>query len=232
VKAKRAPRGQEKSEVINFRITPETKAFLKRAAEASGRTASAECEYQLRRALSYMSPGPTYAVMRTVSAALESLLALEHPKPERWLHEPELFDRTLRFFIAALEMFRPEEPPRPPNAVPVPVEFQQHHEDHDKSFGRAALLELLAQIARADPSAPMDRQSRRQRALATMKQDLGEVADRPALRELVPLAQKAVNNPEEIISEDTRELWHFIQRLATLQDRGVFDRLETERTKP
>lgn len=231
VKAKRAPRGSEKSEVINFRIKPETKELLKRAAQASGRTASAECEHQLRRALSYMSPGPTYAVLRTVGTALESLLALEYPKPERWTQEPELFDRTVRFFVAALEMFRPPDLPVPASAVPTPPELQQFIEDRDKAFSRASMLELLAQVARADPAAPLARQSRQQRALATMKQDLGELAERPALRELVLLAQKAAKDLGEVPSEDTRELWQYINRLASLRDQGVLDRLAAERAE-
>jgi hypothetical protein len=264
-KQRRAPRGPQKSSIMNFRITPETKDLLKWAARASGRTASAECEHQLRRALSEMSPTPAYGILKAVRTAVETVLAIEHPQPERWTEEPELFDRVVRFLVGAMEMFRPPDRPLPPNAVLATPEYQRQKalgrgsllellaqtagvdpsvlatpeyqrqiEERDKALGRASLLELLAQIARVDPSTPTARQSEQQRELVRMKEDLGELIDRPVLRELVPLAERAIKDPKGLSPEDADYIWSAIIRaIAGLRALGFFDRrLKAEGEKP
>src|SRR3977135_2623120 len=47
----RAPKGEYagKTEVMSFRLTPDTKAALRRAAATSGRSLSQEAEHRLRR---------------------------------------------------------------------------------------------------------------------------------------------------------------------------------------
>jgi TraY domain len=49
----RAPKGEYagKTEVMSFRLTPDTKAALRRAAATSGRSLSQEAEHRLRRGL-------------------------------------------------------------------------------------------------------------------------------------------------------------------------------------
>jgi hypothetical protein len=218
----------EKTEIINFRIRPETKALLKRAAQESGRTVSAECEHQLRRALFHMGAGPTYAVLRTIGATLDNLMALECPNapPGQWTKDSFLFDKAVRFVTAALEMFQP----RPPLvAVPAHPKLRPFLEAEDKSLARAALIELLAEIAETDPSAPAVRQSRRQRALAMMKLDLGSLVDRPAISELLSVVQKFAKNPDEAPAKHAEELWHIIGTLAGSVARG--DREQIEGTK-
>jgi hypothetical protein len=231
-KRRRAPRGAQKSSVMNFRITPETKDLLKRAARASGRTASAECEHQLRRALSEMSPTLAYGILKAVRTAVETMLAIEHPQPERWTEEPELFDRVVRFLVGAMEMFRPLETARPPNAVAAPEEPRRHTEEGDKALGRASLLELLAQIARAD-STRTARQSKQQRELVGMKEDLGELIYRPALHELVSLAERAIKDSEGLSDEDAQHMWSgFTRRISSWHELGLFDHRKAEGEKP
>jgi len=210
---------------MNFRVAPETKDLLKRAARASGRTVSAECEHQLRRALSEMSPTPAYGILKAVRTAVETMLAFEHPQPERWTEKPELFDRGVRFLVGAMEMFRPPDRPLPQNAVLATPEHLRQIEERDKALGRASLLELLAQIARVDPSTPTARQSKQQRELVRMKEDLGELIDRPVLRELVPLAERALKDPEGLSPEDAGYIWSaLIRRIADLRALGWFDK--------
>ena len=217
-----------KTDVMIFRLEPVLKSLLAKAAKASGRTLSAEIEFHLRRGLAL---GRGSVVLPVVSMAIESLLALKHIKPGIWLEDAREFDRTVRFFNAALQMFRPPDRPLPPNAVLAPPEHQHLIETMDEKAARAALLALLAQIASADASVPRARQPRQEREFAAIKQSLADLIDRPALHELIPLAQQAVKDPEKLADEDTRELWRFIQRLASLCDLGVFDRVEEELTK-
>jgi hypothetical protein len=228
VGTQRARRAPEKTEIMNFRIRPETKALLKQAAQESRRTMSAECEHQLRRALFDMGAGPTYTLLRTIGATLDNLMALECPNapPGQWTKDSFLFNKAVGFVTAALKMFQP----RPPIvALPVHPKLRPFLEADDKSLARAALIELLAEIAETDPSIPAVRQSRRQRALAIMKQDLGNLVDRPAIGELLSIAQKYGKNPDGVPAKYARDLWHIIGTLAGSVARR--DREQAERTK-
>jgi hypothetical protein len=152
-----------------------------------------------------MGPGPTHALLNAVGSAIDALLRMKTPAPERWTENPFLFDHVIRAFTAALEMFRPE--------GPVPQEEPKEIREFHRLQGRAALLELLA-AASTTPAIPLEKQSSQQRALSMMKQDLSELVERPILRELILLAQKAAKNPNEVVEQDARELWRFIGWLA------------------
>ena len=56
----RVPKGEYagKTEVMSFRITPDTKTALRRAAATSGRSLSQEAEHRLRRGLEPAPTGP------------------------------------------------------------------------------------------------------------------------------------------------------------------------------
>ena len=89
------------------------------------------------------------------------------------------------------------------------------------SQGRAALFELLAEIAAADPFVPLGQQSPEQRRLRVMKQDLGELIGRPALERLIGLTAKAANNPDDIEANDARELWKLLGTIVKLKAVGL-----------
>jgi hypothetical protein len=212
IKPGRPPGGEfaGKSAVINFRIRPDTKRLLIAAARKSGRTLSQEIELQLRRALVDMG-GPTYPVLNAVSAAIDTLVRLHTPAAERWHEDPIYFDHVVRAFTGALEMFRPE--------GPVPQGVHEVEIEMDRRQGRAALLELLTAVADANSSVPLAKQTVQQRKLSLIKQDLGPLTARPILRELVPLAQKAAQNPTDAEEKDARELWRFIGTLIERRER-------------
>ena len=109
-KRRRAPRGAQKSEVINFRIRPSTKALLKRAAHDHGRTVSAECEYQLQRALVEMGTGPTHALLAVVGSAVDTLIRRKKAPPNLWARDPLQFDFVVEAITSALRLFRPQGP--------------------------------------------------------------------------------------------------------------------------
>lgn len=204
----RPPGGEypEKTAVMNFRTRPDTKRLLIEAARRSGRTLSQETEHQLRRALLGMGTGPTHAILTAVGSAIDGLIRMHHPVPERWTEDPVLFDQIVRAFTAAIEMFRP--------VGPIPQLVPHEQMEFDRLKGRAALLELLAQVEAADLSAPLAKRSARERGLAILKQDLDELTTRPAFGELIALAQKAAKNPADAEEKDARELWRFIGFLA------------------
>jgi len=91
----RAPKGEYagKTEVMSFRITPSTKAALKRAAAAGNRSLSQEAEHRLRRGLdedatisSFWGDAKTFAIMRLAAQVIQSLDEVSHAKVH-WIHE-------------------------------------------------------------------------------------------------------------------------------------------------
>src|SRR5271169_2882666 len=85
----RAPKGEYagKTEVMSFRITPSTKAALKRAAAAGNRSLSQEAEHRLRRGLdddatisSFWGDAETFAIMRLAAQVIQSLDEVSHAK--------------------------------------------------------------------------------------------------------------------------------------------------------
>ena len=212
-KRRRAPRGAQKSEVINFRIRPSTKALLKRAAHDHGRTVSAECEYQLQRALVVMGTGPTHALLAVVGSAVDTLIRRKKAPPNLWARDPLQFDFVVEAITSALRLFRPQ--------GPEGQRADRSTESDQSQQGRAALFELLAEIAAADPFVPLGQQSREQRRLRVMKQDLGELIGRPALERLIGLTAKAANNPDDIEANDARELWKLLGTIVKLKAVGL-----------
>ena len=171
--AKRAPKYPEKSSVINFRITPETKRLLEQAARAHGRTLSSECELQLQRSLSSPENSQTHAIMTLIGLAidavtniqtLDKLAAGRKHKPVQWWNDPYLYVQVEQMVIAALGVLRPRGPL--PNIDPRQRDF--------------VLNALVREIQVADPSVPFEKQTPHQRRINRLKQDLGLLADRAA----------------------------------------------------
>ena len=55
---------------------------------------------------------------------------------------------------------------------------------------RKELVSLMAQVAGADPSAPLEKQSVRHRVLTHFRHDLGDLIARPAVHELHSIGPK------------------------------------------
>ena len=191
-KARWAPRGPQKSEIMNIRVQPLTKQELKRAAKASGRTMSAEAEFQLHRALFEMS-GPLWPILKAVSAALNSV-STELGKATRWAEDPALFDRAAAMINAALEMFRPQ------------GSVRRDATDDERHQVRTVMIDLLDKLSKADPSVPLAKQSLEQRRLVKLKEDLGTVGAEPVLQQFTELALKT-RTVEKPLWADAERLW-------------------------
>jgi hypothetical protein len=163
----RAPRSLNKTAVMHFRVMPLTLKAVKQAAAASGRTMSAECEFQLQRALFEMG-APLYGILKRVCEALGNDPELS--KSNRWAEDPELFNRAVNMFNAALEIFRPVGSKR------------REATDQEKDLAAAYVLNHLNTVAKADESVPLARQSQEQRGLLKSKEELRAVGAEDVIR--------------------------------------------------
>jgi hypothetical protein len=231
----RARRYPEKSSVINFRIQPSTKDLLKKAADASGQTLSAEAEHQLRRALSDMGTGRTHAIMAMLARTIDGLMASSNlpGKPAaksaraKWWDDPYLFDQAAKLVVAAFEMLRPQ------GEVVAPT--PESGELLGDRSARFAVEATLRDIQAADPSIPFGKQTPYQRWLNMLKADLGPLADRPRiwgfsadevrvlralakpiLDELIPLSRKAAQAPQDMTAAETQRLTELRRNLMEI----------------
>jgi hypothetical protein len=222
----RRPKGEYagKSEVMSFRITPAAKAALTQASRVSGRSLSQEAEHQIRRALLDMGAGPTYALLKVIGNAIDSLVNLKNPDAH-WTTDAYLFDQACKAIVGALELFRPE--------GTLPESIEDALEVGGRMQGRLAVLELLRQIQIADPSIPLVKQTPHQRALVMLQADLGQLAERPRIYGMTaeqareehkiavrfnPLMRKAGKNPEAVTPEEAQQLWTLAGKLADLAE--------------
>jgi hypothetical protein len=219
--ASRAKRYEDKAVVINFRIQPSTKAALQKAAAKTGRTVSAECEHQLRRALSAdLAAGPTHALMSMIGRTIDGFLGLRSARA-KWWNDPATFDQALKLTIAAFEMLRPPGP-APEAAEPL-----------GERSGRFAIEATLREIQTVDPSIPFGEQTPYQRWLNLMRQDLGPLVDRavvwgqgaeearaqrdraaPILAEYIPLSRKDAERPRNMTEMETQRLAELRRQLV------------------
>lgn len=165
-KAKPAKRSK-KSDVINFRITPETKAALDKAAEDHGRTRSAEAEFQLQRALSVMGSGRTFGLMMLIGGTIDSLTRMRTKNPDAWSDDPVLFDQVTRAVAACFELLRPK------------GELAQAEQLEAENVRRAefAVAATVREIQTVDPSIPFAKLTPHQRWLALLAEELGPLAE-------------------------------------------------------
>jgi hypothetical protein len=164
--ASRARKYAKKTTVINFRIQPSTKALLDEAARRSGRTMSAECEHQLRRALVDMGAGPTFAIMSLVGRTIVGVVG---PKT-KWWNDPRQFDEAVRLAHAAFGLLRP-----PPRAGAEPPAGGEPLSERSIQFAAEASVREAQAV---DTAVPFEKQTDDQRWLAHLRQDLGPVVDR------------------------------------------------------
>jgi plasmid stability protein len=96
----RAPKGEYagKTEVMSFRLTPDTKAALRRAAATSGRSLSQEAEHRLRRGLDeeetiskLWGDVKTSAMLRLAAQVVQSLGTMRDTKVH-WTADAKVFD--------------------------------------------------------------------------------------------------------------------------------------------
>jgi hypothetical protein len=175
----RAPKGEYagKTAVMSFRITPDTKAALMKAAAMSGRSLSQETEHRLRRGLDederisgFWGDSKTFAMMRLVAQAVLSLGKVRGAKVH-WTADVALFDAAMEAIIGTLRSFRPLIATNLSTGSPklgVPV------------------LGLIREAQAADPMYPLSKSTRRRRALTRLREDLGE-----------ELANRAINQFHE-----------------------------------
>jgi hypothetical protein len=170
----RAPQGEYagKTSVMSFRITPDTKAALRKAAAASVRSLSQEAEHRLRRGLdedetisSLWGDSKTLAMMRLVAQVVLSLGKVREAKMH-WTADVEVFDAAMEAIIGTLRVFRPH--------MLGPASLATGSPD----IGAPA-LGIVREAKAADPARPLNKSTTRQRAMTRFKEDLGEeLADR------------------------------------------------------
>ena len=165
----RAPKGEYagKTSVMSFRIRPDTKAALRKAAVTSGRSLSQEAEHRLRWGFdedqtisSFWGDSKTFAMMRLAAQAVHSLGKVRSTDVH-WTADVELFDTALEAIIGVLRVFRPHAVVATSLATGSP------------EFG-APTLGILREAQAADPARPLNKSTRRQRAMTRFKEDLGE----------------------------------------------------------
>jgi hypothetical protein len=169
----RRPRGEypEKKRVFASRVREDTWAKLQQAAAKSGRSVSQEFEHHLRRALdedeeikSAFGDLRTYALMKLAAQAVNSLCSLKNPKIH-WTADADLFVQALEVITGTLKVFHPSQ------LTPTDISVAS------PQIG-APVLEIVREVQEADPARLLNKSTKRQRAMARLKDQLGDLADR------------------------------------------------------
>jgi plasmid stability protein len=163
----RAPKGEYagKTQVMSFRLTPDTKAALRRAAARSGRSLSQETEHRLRRGLdeeeaisSLWGDVKTSAMLRLAAQVVQSVRTLQDTKVH-WTADAKVFDSAIETIAGTLKLFRPLQ------AEGISVGSPEID---------APALKIVEEAQATELSRPLSKSSRRQRAMARFKEDLGQ----------------------------------------------------------
>ena len=173
----RPPKGEypEKKRVFASRVREDTWAKLQRAAASSGRSVSQEFEHRLRRGLdedetieSTWGDQKTLSMMRLAAQAVQSLGNVRNAKVH-WTADVDLFDAALEAITGTLRVFRPH--------VLIATGFATGPPE----LGTPA-LSIIREAQAADPTRPLNRSTKRQRAMTRLKEDLGEELTERAVR--------------------------------------------------
>jgi hypothetical protein len=173
----RRPKGEypEKKRVFASRVREDTWAKLQRAAASSGRSVSQEFEHRLRRGLdedetieSTWGDQKTLSMMRLAAQAVQSLGNVRNAKVH-WTADVVLFDAALEAITGTLRVFRPH--------VLIATGFATCPPE----LGTPA-LSIIREAQAADPARPLNRSTKRQRAMTRLKEDLGEELTERAVR--------------------------------------------------
>ena len=171
----RRPKGEypEKKRVFASRIREDTWEMLQRAAARSGRSLSQEFEFRLRRSLdddekieSAFGDLKTFGLMKLAAQAVKSMSDLKNLKVH-WTQNVTAFDEALEVITRTLKGFRPHVLTAT-NLVMGPPEL-----------GKLDLIETVREIQAADPTRPLGKVSKRERAMLRLQSELGDLVDRP-----------------------------------------------------
>jgi hypothetical protein len=213
------PRGPYagKSAVLAWRVRPETRADIERAAQASGRSMSQEVEHRLKGSFAEdkeikdrFGSERSYAVMRLMASTIVAIRPAGAADAD-WLNDPVLFDRAVEGIAAVLAHLRPKG--RRPSKKSI---------WKISGFGgEVAANDLLREVQAAAPAFSPD-QSAHQKILTKLKNALGEVADRAEpfgrtegenrrlariaiAHRLKVLRRKLAKHPESVTAEEREE---------------------------
>ncbi len=173
----RRPKGEypEKKRVFASRVREDTWAKLQRAAARSGRSVSQEFEHRLRRGLdedetieTTWGDQKTLVMMRLAAQAVQSLGNVQNAKVH-WTADVDLFDAALEAITGTLRVFRPH------------VFIATGLATRSPEVGTPALC-IIREAQAADPARPLNRSTKRQRAMTRLKEDLGEELTERAVR--------------------------------------------------
>jgi hypothetical protein len=171
----RPPKGEypEKKRVFASRIREDTWEMLQRAAAKSGRSLSQEFEFRLRRGLdddekieSAFGDLKTFGLMKLAAQAVKSMCDLNNLKVH-WTANVTAFDEALEVITRTLKGFRPHVLTAT-NLVTGPPELGK------------PLIETVREIQAADPTRPLGKVSKRERAMLRLQSELGDLVDRPS----------------------------------------------------
>jgi hypothetical protein len=171
----RPPKGEypEKKRVFASRIREDTWEMLQRAAAKSGRSLSQEFEFRLRRSLdddekieSVFGDLKTFGLMKLAAQAVKSMCELNNLKVH-WTANVTAFDEALEVITRTLKGFRPHELAATNLVTGRP------------ELGKPALVEIVREIQAADPTRPLGKVSKRERAMLRLQSELGDLVDRP-----------------------------------------------------
>jgi hypothetical protein len=169
----RPPKGEypEKKRVFASRVREDTWEMLQRAAAKSGRSVSQEFEFRLRRGLDEdekiegtFGDLKTYGLMKLAAQAIKSMCDLKNLEVH-WTANVTAFDEALEVITRTLKGFRPLTATNLETASP--------------ELGTPALVEIVREIQAADPTRPLGKASKRERAMLRLQKELGDLVDRP-----------------------------------------------------
>jgi hypothetical protein len=167
--------------VFSTRLQPDTRTRLVAAAKASGRSLSQELEHRLRRMfieddhiVDFYGSQQNAAILKLIGTVIQATgtnwlvktadgwVPDTHKDPGEWLRDPKLFGQVLTAIIHTLLWFQPTE-----------------GNDQQMIYYHSTAEQILDEIRAADPSIPMTKRSKRQHAMAKLKNELGDLARRP-----------------------------------------------------
>ena len=184
--------------VLSTRLQPDTRARLREAAKANGRSLSQELEHRLRRtfieddkSIEWYGSEQTAAVVKLIGATIQSTAARVSKRGKHdWLKESWLFDDVMTAIRHMLLWFRPD--------------GDSGIQQITLSSGTDRADQLINEIRSADPALPITKGSTRQHAMAMLKDKLGDlVRDRNPYDDL---RQRTLTKPRNISNRLKRKL--------------------------
>jgi len=191
-------RNIRRTAVLSTRLQPDTRARLREAAKANGRSLSQELEHRLRRtfieddkSIEWFGSERTAAVVKLIGATIQSTAARVSKRGRHdWLEEQWLFDDVMTAIRHMLLWFRPG--------------GDSGMQQITLSSGTDRADQLINEIRSADPALPITKGSTRQHAMAMLKDKLGDlVRDRNPYDDL---RQPTLTEPRNISNRLKRKL--------------------------